>query len=151
AERAGGRIARQDPLIVRWGLTAIAILTVTVLIIIPLVSVFYQALANGLVAYWDNLVGNADTLHSIMLTLIVAPIAVVANVIFGVAAAWCIARFHFPGRSLLTSAIDLPFSVSPVVAGLMLVLLFGLNGYFGAWLRDHDIRIIFAIPGLILA
>ena len=80
-----------------------------------------------------------------------APVAVVANLVFGVAAAWAIARFRFPGRALLTALIDLPFSVSPVVAGLMLVLLFGLQGYFGPWLREHDCKIIFATPGLILA
>ncbi len=108
-------------------------------------------LAGGIGAYWHNLVGDRDTLHAILLTLIVAPVAVVANLVFGVAAAWAIARFRFPGRSLLTALIDLPFSVSPVVAGLMLVLLFGLQGYFGPWLREHGLKIIFSTPGLILA
>src|SRR5581483_7191730 len=91
-----------------------------------------------------------DTRAAIALTLTVVPVAVVANLLFGLAAAWSIARFRFPGRSLLVTLIDLPFSVSPVVAGLMFVLLFGLQGYFGGWLRAHDIKIIFATPGLIL-
>ncbi len=143
--------ASRDPLIIEWGLTIVAVGTIVVLIVIPVISVFYQALADGLGAYWHNLFGDHDTLQSILLTLTVAPVAVAANVVFGVAAAWAIARFKFPGRSLLTALIDLPFSVSPVVAGLMLVLLFGMQGYFGPWLREHDLKIIFAMPGLILA
>src|SRR5205085_5929372 len=115
------------------------------------VNVFAQALANGPRVYWDNLVGNADTRHAILLTLTVAPVAVGFNLVFGVAAAWAIARFRFPGRTLLITLIDLPFSVSPVVAGLVFVLLFGLQGYFGAWLQEHGMRVIFATPGLILA
>lgn len=149
--RGGVAVARRDPLVVRIGLTAAAILIITVLIVIPVVNVFYQALASGVGVYWNNLVGDRDTLHSILLTLIVAPVAVVLNLIFGIAAAWAIARFRFPGRSILTALIDLPFSVSPVVAGLMLVLLFGMHGYFGPFLSEHGIRIIFATPGLILA
>jgi sulfate transport system permease protein len=149
--RVAPAIASRDPAVVRWGLTLVAILTIGVLIVVPVVNVFYQAFAGGLVAYWENLVGDPDTLHSILLTLAVAPVAVVANLIFGVAAAWAIARFQFPGRALLTALIDLPFSVSPVVAGLMLVLLFGMQGYFGPWLRDHGVQIIFATPGLMLA
>ena len=146
-----GILARRDPLLVRWGLTLLAVLVITVLIVVPVVNVFYQAFASGIGTYWQNLVGDPDTLHSILLTLLVAPVAVVANLVFGVAAAWAIARFKFPGRSLLTALIDLPFSVSPVVAGLMLVLLFGMQGYFGPWLREHGFQIIFSTPGLILA
>ena len=142
---------RQDPAWVRWTLTLLAVGTIGILIVVPVVHVFYQAFANGLAEYWNNLFRDSDTRHAIMLTLIVAPVAVVANLVFGVAAAWAIARFRFPGRTLLTSLIDLPFSVSPVVAGLILVLIFGLQGYLGPWLREHDIKIIFAIPGLILA
>ena len=145
------RVAHRDPWVVQWGLTLIAVLTIVILIVVPVVNVFYQAFADGWGAYWQNLMGNSDTLHAILLTLTVAPVAVVANVIFGVAAAWTIARFHFPGRSILTALIDLPFSVSPVVAGLMLVLLFGMQGYFGPWLREHGLKIIFSTPGLILA
>jgi sulfate transport system permease protein len=148
---ASKRNARRDPPLVQWGLTLLAIATIVILIVVPVVHVFYQALANGLAAYWQNLVGDADTLHSIVLTLGVAPVAVAANLVFGVAAAWAIARFRFPGRALLTALVDLPFSVSPVVAGLMLVLLFGLHGYFGPWLREHGFKIIFSTPGLILA
>ncbi len=148
---AAPRLARRDPPLVQWRLTLLAIATVVVLIVIPVVSVFYQALADGVGAYWENLVGDRDTLHSIWMTLAVAPVAVVSNLIFGVAAAWAIARFRFPGRSVLTALVDLPFSVSPVVAGLMLVLLFGMHGYFGLWLRDHGLQVIFSWPGLILA
>ena len=158
---------RRDPLVVQWGLTLAAIAAIVVLIVVPVVNVFYQAFSEGLPAYWmnlvgdpelpadqrtpDHLVGDPDTRHSILLTLAVAPVAVAANLVFGVAAAWTIARFRFPGRALLTALIDLPFSVSPVVAGLMLVLLFGMQGYFGPWLREHGMSIIFATPGLILA
>jgi len=143
--------ATRDPLIVQWTLTATAIATITLLIVVPVASVFYQAFADGAASYWNNLVNDADTWHAIKLTLIVAPIAVASNVVFGLAAAWTIARFRFPGRTILTALIDLPFSVSPVVAGLMLVLIFGLRGYLGPWLREHDVEIIFALPGLILA
>jgi sulfate transport system permease protein len=143
--------ARRDPLWVQWSLTTAALLTIGVLIVVPVVNVFYQAFAGGVKAYWDNLVHDRDTLQSILLTLTVAPVAVVLNIVFGIAAAWAIARFSFPGRTLLTSLIDLPFSVSPVVAGLILVLIFGLQGYLGKWLQAHDIKIIFATPGLILA
>jgi sulfate transport system permease protein len=144
-------IARRDPAWVRWTLVALALSALGVLIVVPVVNVFYQALAPGVATYWNNLVGDRDTLHAISLTLVVTPIAVGANIVFGIAAAWAIARFRFPGRPLLTALIDLPFSVSPVVAGLMLVLLFGMRGYFGPWLQEHDVRIIFALPGLVLA
>jgi sulfate transport system permease protein len=142
---------RRDPWPVRWGLTLAAVAIVTVLVIVPVVHVFYQALAHGPRVYWDSLAADPDTRHSILLTLTVAPLAVVANVVFGVAAAWAIARFRFPGRTLLLTLIDLPFSVSPVVVGLALVLVFGLQGYLGPWLREHGLRIIFAWPGLVLA
>jgi sulfate transport system permease protein len=143
--------ARRDPWPVRWGLTLLAVAVVAVLVIVPLVNVFAQALAHGPRVYWDSLAADPDTRHAILLTLTVAPVAVAANVVFGVAAAWAIARFRFPGRALLLSLIDLPFSVSPVVVGLALVLVFGLQGTFGPWLRAHNVRIIFALPGLILA
>src|SRR6266403_4394562 len=143
--------AHEDPPAVRIALIATALLIMGVLIVVPLVNVFYQAFAGGLRLYFENLLGDPDTLHSVKLTLIVAPAAVVANIVFGVAAAWAIARFKFPGRALLTAFIDLPFAVSPVVVGLFLVLLFGLQGYFGPWLRAHDLKIVFAYPGLVLA
>src|SRR5437867_2301934 len=145
------RRTQEDPWLVKWGLIAAAVGIVGLLVIVPVISVFYQALAKGPQVYWDNLVADRDTRHAIGLTLTVAPVAVLANTIFGVAAAWGIARFRFPGRTLLTTLIDLPFSVSPVVAGLIFVLIFGLQGYLGPWLREHDIKIIFAWPGLVLA
>jgi sulfate transport system permease protein len=165
-------IAGESP-VVRWLLISAALGVTTLLIAIPVVNVFYNAIAPGVVdywnshdsdsgswigaigggfsSYWSSLVMDRDTRHAIWLTLIVAPTAVLANVLFGVSAAWAIAHFKFPGRALLTSLIDLPFAVSPVVAGLSLILIFGLQGYFGPWLREHDIKIMFAIPGLILA
>jgi sulfate transport system permease protein len=146
----GPRRAHQDPWIVRWTLTLLAIGVLGLFVLIPLANVFVQALADGPAAYWKNLITDADTRQAILLTLTVAPLAVLTNLVFGVAAAWAIARFRFPGRTLLVTLIDLPFSVSPVVAGLIFVLLFGLQGYFGVWLRDHGLKIIFATPGLIL-
>ena len=145
------RRAQEDPAVVRWVLIGLAATIMGVLVVIPLVNVFTEALRRGVGAYWNSLVGDPDTLSSILLTLRVAPLAVLANLVFGVAAAWAIARFRFPGRTLLTSMIDLPFAVSPVVAGLIFVLIFGLQGYLGPWLREHDIKIIFATPGLVLA
>jgi len=144
------RAALQDPWFVRWGLILAAVSVVGGLVIVPVINVFYEALARGTGTYIQNLLSDPDTRHAILLTLTVAPVAVVLNVVFGVAAAWTIARYQFPGRTILTTLIDLPFSVSPVVAGLMFVLLFGLQGYFGPWLRAHHLKIIFATPGLIL-
>src|SRR5947208_2547406 len=142
---------RQDPTWVRWGLTLVAVAVVGVLVVIPVVNIFVQALSDGVGGYWKNLVADPDTRHSIILTLTVVPIALVANIIFGFMAAWAIARFDFPGRTLLTALIDLPFSVSPVVAGLMFVLIFGRQGYLGPFLRAHDVKVLFATPGLVLA
>src|SRR3989442_6715007 len=144
------RTALQDPWLVRWGLILAAVGVVGVLVLVPVINVFYEALARGAGTYIQNLLSDPDTRHSILLTLTVAPVAVALNVVFGVAAAWAIARYQFPGRTILTTLIDLPFSVSPVVAGLIFVLLFGLQGYFGPWLREHHLKIIFATPGLIL-
>jgi sulfate transport system permease protein len=129
------RKAQQDPAWVRWGLTSVALIVVGVLVIVPVVNVFYEALKEGLGVYGRNLFADPDTRHSIILTLTVVPIALAANILFGVAAAWTISRFNFRGRTLLTALIDLPFSVSPVVAGLMFVLIFGLQGYLGPFLR----------------
>src|SRR5215813_8197376 len=145
------RRAQVDPAAVRYALITTALLVVGLLVIIPVVYVFVGALRNGLGTYWDNLFNDADTLSAILLTLRVAPTAAALNIVFGLAAAWAIARFRFPGRTLLTSLIDLPFAVSPVVAGLIFILIFGLQGWFGEWLRAHDLKIIFATPGLILA
>ena len=143
--------AHDDPPIVRRLLIGIAVTIMLLLVVVPLVVVFVEAFSAGLRAYWNNLVHDPDTLHSIRLTLMVAPVAVLLNLVFGVAAAWAIARFRFPGRAILTALIDLPFTVSPVVVGLFLLLLFGLQGIFGPWLREHDLKIVFAYPGLVLA
>jgi sulfate transport system permease protein len=143
--------AHEDPAWVRFTLVAVALVVMSLLVVGPLVNVFVEAFADGPRAYWNNLVHDPDTLHSILLTLMVAPTAVFLNVVFGLAAAWAIARFEFPGRAFITALIDLPFTVSPVVVGLFLLLLFGLQGVFGPWLREHDVKIVFAFPGLVIA
>jgi len=143
--------AHEDPPIVRRLLIGAAVAIMVFLVVIPLVAVFVGAFSAGVTTYWDNLVHDPDTLHSIKLTLMVAPVAVILNLIFGIAGAWAIARFRFPGRAFLTALIDMPFTVSPVVVGLFLLLLFGLQGIFGPWLRAHDVKIVFAYPGLVLA
>jgi sulfate transport system permease protein len=145
------RRAQDDPPAVKAALIVSALLIMAFFVVVPLVNVFVQAFAGGLGAYWNNLVNDPDTLHSVKLTLMVAPVAVGLNLVFGLAAAWAIARFRFPGRAFLTALIDLPFTVSPVVVGLFLLLLFGLQGYLGPWLREHDMKIVFAYPGLVLA
>src|SRR5262245_60897289 len=145
------RRGQQDPRWVRWTLTIAAVAVVGILVVIPIVNVFAEALSEGLRAYWKNLFGDAETRHSIFLTLIVVPAALAANILFGIAAAWAIARFQFPGRTLLTALIDLPFAVSPVVAGLMFVLIFGLQGYLGPFLRSDGYAVIPYVISLIAA
>ena len=135
---------------VRRTLIGISLVFLFLFLILPLAAVFTEALRKGLDAYLDALM-EPDAWSAIRLTLITAAIAVPLNLVFGVAAAWCIAKFEFRGKAFLTTLIDLPFSVSPVVAGLMYVLVFGANGWFGGWLSDHDIKIIFAVPGIVLA
>jgi sulfate transport system permease protein len=132
-------------------LIAAAVGIVGLLIVVPLASVFHNALANGLSGWWAALAHDPDTRHAVWLSLTVAPVAVAVNVVFGVAAAWLVARFRFPGRSLLVSLFDVPFSVSPVVAGLALVLIFGRQGLLGPTLAWLDWKVIFAWPGLVLA
>ncbi len=153
-EIAGSRVASrrgtEESAIVKWVLIAIALTFSVVFLLLPLVNVFAQAFSKGLVPFWKAL-ANPDSWAAMKLTLLVAAISVPANTFFGVVAAWAVAKFTFPGKSLLISLIDLPFSVSPVVAGLMYVLLFGLQGYFGQWLDDRGIKIIFAVPGIVLA
>lgn len=134
----------------KWLLIFIAVAFCAVFLLLPLANVFAQALSKGLGYYFKSL-SHPDSLAAIKLTLLVSVIAVPLNVIFGVTAAWAIAKFEFRGKSLLMTLIDLPFSVSPVVAGLIFVILFGMQGYFGSWLIDRDIRIIFAVPGIVLA
>ncbi len=145
-----GNVATQDPAWVRYLLLGLALAFVGVMLVLPMVLVLGQALAHGLPAYWAALV-HPDALSALRLTLLAAAIAVPANLVFGVAAAWCIAKFEFKGKPLLITLIDLPFAVSPVISGLVFVLLFGLNGWFGEWLREHDLKIIFAVPGIVLA
>jgi sulfate ABC transporter permease protein CysW/sulfate ABC transporter permease protein CysT len=132
-------------------LTVLTVSIIVVLVVVPLASVFAQAFGNGPAAYWSYLMNDPDTRHAILLTLIVAPLAVAMNTLFGIAAAYTIARFRFPGRTVLTTLIDLPFSVSPVVAGLGFVLLFGLHAPLGGWLKAHGYQVIFAPPALVLA
>jgi sulfate transport system permease protein len=140
--RVAVRRAQEDPLWLRVTLIASAVAVIGILVVIPVANVFVEALREGIGTYFANLFGDPDTRHAIVLTLTVVPIALVANTIFGVAAAWAIARFRFPGRTLLTAMIDLPFSVSPVVAGLMFVLIFGLQGYLGPFLRRDGYSIM---------
>jgi sulfate transport system permease protein len=132
-------------------LVAAAVGVVGLLIVVPLASVFYEAFARGPKAWWEALAHDPDTRHAIWLSLTVAPVSVAINTVFGVAAAWLVARFRFPGRSLLISFFDVPFSVSPVVAGLALVLIFGRQGLLGPTLEWLDWKIIFSWPGLVLA
>jgi sulfate transport system permease protein len=140
----------RDPAWVRVLLTTTALLSLTLLVLVPVAAVFVEAFADGAAAYWDNL-RDPDTVSSILLTLAVAGCAVPLNVVFGVAAAWAVTRFQFRGRTLLVALIDLPFAISPVVAGLMFVLLFGMQGYFGPWLTRHGIPLLFTPAALVLA
>jgi sulfate transport system permease protein len=139
-----------EPRAVRWVLIGIAILFLVLFLVLPLLSVFYQALSKGFGPFFAAL-ADPDALAAIKLTLLTAVIAVPLNVVFGLAASWTIAKFDFKGKSLLLTLIDLPFSVSPVIAGLVYVLLFGAQGWLGPWLQDHNVQIIFAVPGIVLA
>jgi sulfate/thiosulfate transport system permease protein len=142
--------ATEEPAWVRRLLIGVALAFMTLFLFIPLVSVFAEALKKGVEVYLAALV-EEDALSAVKLTLIAAGIAVPLNLVFGIAAAWAIAKFDFRGRNALLTLIDLPFSVSPVIAGLIYVLVFGLQGWFGEWLRDHDMKVIFAVPGIVLA
>jgi sulfate transport system permease protein len=139
-----------DARAVRFGLILVAMLFIGFFLVLPLVAVFAQALAKGLEAYGAAIV-EPDALAAIKLTLLVAALAVPLNVVFGVCAAWAVAKFDFRGKSLLITLIDLPFSVSPVISGLIYVLLYGANGWFGPFLKEFDIKIIFNVTGLVLA
>ncbi len=131
-------------------LVAVSVAFLLVFLLTPLLIVFVEAFRNGVDAYLAAIT-DADALAAIRLTLTVAAIAVPLNMVFGLAAAWSVAKFDFPGKSILVTLIDLPFSVSPVIAGLVYVLLYGAHGWFGPWLRENDIQIIFAVPGIVLA
>jgi sulfate/thiosulfate transport system permease protein len=147
---AGKSRATTEPFFVRCLLIVVALLFVGLFLVAPLLAVFTQALASGFGAYFAAL-RDPDALSAIRLTLLTAAIAVPLNLVFGVAASWAIAKFEFVGKSVLITLIDMPFAVSPVISGLIYVLLFGLHGYFGPWLREHDIQIVFAVPGIVLA
>ena len=139
-----------EPDWVRYTLIAVALAFLTLFLFVPLVAVFTEALKRGWETYVES-IKDPDALSAIKLTLIAAGISVPLNLVFGVAAAWAIAKFEFRGKSVLLTLIDLPFSVSPVIAGLIYVLLFGAQGWFGEWLAEHDIKILFAVPGIVLA
>lgn len=144
------RRATAEPRWVRYALTAIALGFLFIFLALPLLAVFTEALAQGWPAYREALL-EPETRSAILLTVVIALAVLPFNIVFGVAAAWAIAKFDFRGKSLLTTLIDLPFAVSPVVAGLIFILIFGSQGYFGTWLQAHDIKVIFAVPGMIIA
>ena len=139
-----------EPLAVRLLLIGTALAFVALFLVVPLVLVFQQALEKGLHAYLAA-IREPDALSALRLTLLTAAIAVPANLVFGLAASWAIARFEFPGRSVLLTLIDLPFAISPVISGVVFVLLFGRQGWLGPWLAAHDLKVIFAVPGIVLA
>jgi sulfate transport system permease protein len=146
----GRGAALGDPAWVKAGATAVSLGFLALVLLLPLVAVFAEALRKGAGAYLAA-IADADALAAIRLTLLAAAIAVPVNIAFGVAAAWAIAKFRFPGRSVLITLIDLPFAVSPVISGLVFVLLFGLQGWLGRWLGEAGIKIVFAVPGIVLA
>jgi len=141
---------RADPAPMRLAVITVAVAFLGLFIVVPLVNVFAQALSKGVFAYFSAIT-HPDALAAIRLTLVAAGISVGLNLVFGVVAAWAITKYEFRGKSLLITAIDMPFSVSPVISGLVFVLLFGAQGYFGSWLQAHDVAVIFALPGIVLA
>ena len=143
-------VSTTEPTIVRWLLIGIALTFLGLFLFVPLAVVFVNAFQKGLWVYVKSL-ADPNALSAIQLTLLVAAISVPLNLLFGIAASWAIAKFDFVGKNLLTTLIDLPFSVSPVISGLIFILLFGAQGFFGPWLIQHDVKIIFAVPGIILA
>jgi sulfate/thiosulfate transport system permease protein len=145
-----GPVRSGEPAIVRWTLICIALLFLAVFLVLPLASVFAEAFAKGWRTYVES-VRDPDAASAIRLTLLATGIAVSLNLLFGLMAAWAIARFSFRGKNVLISLIDLPLAVSPVVSGLIFVLLFGLHGWFGSWLDDHNVRVLFAVPSVVLA
>ena len=144
------RDATREPTWVRYSLITIALIFFLSCLVLPLILVFVEAFKQGLEVY-VNALTDSDTLSAVKLTLITAAIAVPINVVFGVAAAWAVAKFQFRGKAILTTIIDMPFSVSPVIAGLMIVLIFGSQGWVGGWLMDNDIKILYAVPAIVLA
>lgn len=144
------RDATREPTWVRYTLITIALIFFLSCLMLPLILVFVEAFKQGLEVYVQALI-DPDTLSAVKLTLLTAAIAVPINVIFGVAAAWAVTKFQFKGKAILTTIIDMPFSVSPVIAGLMIVLIFGAQGWLGGWLMEHDIKILYAVPAIVLA
>jgi sulfate transport system permease protein len=147
---AAPRRIHRDPFWLRFLLIATTLTFLALFLVVPLLAVFVEALRKGIGAYWESL-REPDAIAALKLTIITAAIAVPANMIFGLAASWAIAKFEFRGKNVLMTLIDLPFAVSPVISGLVFVLLFGLQGWFGPWLSSHDIQIIFAVPGIVIA
>src|SRR2546423_4464973 len=143
------RRGAEESALVKWTLIIVAVAFCALFLLLPLANVFVQALSRGW-RYYLSALAHPDSLSAIKLTLLVAGISVPLNVLFGLTAAWAIAKFQFKGKPLLITLIDLPFSVSPVVAGLMFVVLFGMQGFFGQWLAAHSLKIIFAVPGIVL-
>ena len=141
---------RTEPRLIRFVIIAIAVIFLTIFVVLPLVVVFAQAFSKGVGAYFTAL-SDPEALSAIRLTLMVAAISVGLNLVFGLVAAWAIAKFDFRGKTFLISLIDLPFSVSPVISGLVFVLLFGAQGYWGPWLQNHNVHVLFAVPGIALA
>ena len=139
-----------EPAIVRWTITVVALAFVVIFLVVPLIAVFVEAFAKGWQAYRGAIM-ESDALAALRLTLLAAGIAVPMNVAFGIAAGWAIGKFRFPGRQVLMTLIDLPFAVSPVISGLVFVLLFGRRGWLGGWMMDHGMQVVFAVPGIVLA
>ena len=150
AARFESKAATREPGLVKWGLIAISLSFFAFFLLLPLIAVFVEAFRKGWETYFNALV-DPDALSAIKLTLLAAAISVPLNLVFGVAAAWAITKFDFRGKHFLITLIDLPFSVSPVVSGLIYVLVFGAQGWFGPWLSDNDVKVIFAVPGIVLA
>ena len=150
AEKLQSRDATREPTWVRYSLIVIALIFFLSCLILPLILVFVEAFKQGVGVYAQALV-HPDTLSAVKLTLLTAAIAVPLNVVFGIAAAWAVAKFNFRGKAILTTLIDMPFSVSPVIAGLMLVLIFGTQGWMGGWLMENDIKVLYAVPAIVIA
>jgi sulfate transport system permease protein len=144
------RRATEDPPFVRWGLTALALAFLAAFVLVPAGVVVVEALSDGLALWWRSF-SDPDALAAVRLTLVVAAVAVPLNALFGLAAAWSVTRFRYRGKNVLVSLVDLPFGVSPVISGMVTVLLFGAHGWLGPWLQAHGWKIVFAVPGIVLA
>ncbi|MDD2668501.1 sulfate ABC transporter permease subunit CysW [Zoogloea sp.] len=150
AGRFESKAATREPKLVKWAILGTSLTFFAIFLLLPLVAVFVEAFRKGWEVYISALI-DADAISAIKLTLIAAAISVPLNLFFGVAAAWSITKFEFRGKHLLITLIDLPFSVSPVVSGLIYILVFGAQGWFGPWLAEHDLKVVFAVPGIVLA